>query len=944
MAEQLPEGLEPLPEGLVPITSNTNLPEGLEALPQGLEPISAGNKSGLAKGARLGWETTIAANIKAASEQELPSDVPADEATDATDEEIAAFQAKAKKYKAQKQAERKAYMDKLGRDFKEAEGVGKYVGLIGGALSDPLAVGTGFIGSTGKLLNLARLAKLSAAGATYEGTAAALEQETTQGEVKDWVDVAERAGLGAVAAPLGDVVLRGVGRGIGKVYTPDGVRLRKLNDAPDELFSPKEHQVFNDKLTQLQDEVTAQIAAGKPHLDALAAAEKQVGISPETTMNLMNATGRTLTLDTQEGAIRGMNHSMDTAVTDNWFKQAMTPVSTIVKEISPPLWNLLRNFQRNTMEWHHNEFVATGHLADAFDALGNKGGKLVKQEAERLFRNEKFGELAGLFRKFNVDARRGLTEYRASMDRLYKSLNEVAGGNLPYRENYAFRIIKDKKEFFKRLGKEERNFVEQALNDATEKAKRSLSDVEQTQVIHDALFRGIRPGKKAPDAVFKRKWKEIPSHFDDLYYGYKQARDLYLRDVIKDVSKRKLMGKKYIVHGENGVRGIDWESSIAKFLQEKHKVGDTNPNYSLLKNVLMSYMYKGEGSPWKSTQILRNLTYGMALGNPVSAATQLKDIGISAARFGIRDTFKAMMPNKRLMHAVNMGVTDASTEMMESPMKTARFMEWTLKKSGFNKADLFGKDTILNASLINAKRLVETPDGISKLASKYRDAYGPKEFGNLVDELRALKKGGPMTENIKLMMFHELSDLQPISHLEMPRMWLDNPNGRMYYTLKTFQLRQLDAVLNDTVRMMFKGDSKDTYKGAKNLAKYGAYLMTAGVSVDYLKDLMMGRKPTLTTLKDKVTSNLLALIMLDKYTAEQTYKKGPGTLVKENVSTIIDVPGTPVEDAWSILANDKNLKDARTIMYVPIIGRLYYYWVGGGYERAVKKGIEHYRN
>lgn len=915
--------------------------------PDSVSSNTSSNEGGLAKGARLGWETTIAANIKAASEQELPSDVPADEATDATDEEIAAFQAKAKEYKAQKQAERKAYMDSITKDFKEAEGVGKYVGLIGGALSDPLAVGTGFVGASGKLLNLARLAKLSAAGATYEGTAAALEQETTQGEVKDWEDVAERAGLGAVGAPLGDVVLRGIGRGIGKVYTPDGVRLRKLDNAPDELFSPKDHRVFNDKLDQLQKEVTAEIAAGKPRMEALVAAEKTVGLSPETTTNLMNATGRGILLDTQEGAIRSMNHSMDTAVTDNWFKQAMTPVSTVVKEISPPLWNLLRNFQRNTMEWHHKEFTATGHLAESFDKLGNGAGKLVKQQAERLFRNEKFGELATLFKRYGVDATKGLSEYRASMDRLYKALNEVAGGKLKYRKDYAFRIIKDKKEFFKRLGKEERNFVEQALDEATEKAKRSLSDMEQTQVIHDALFRGIRPGKKAPDAVFKRKWKEIPTHFDDLYYGYKQARDLYLRDIIKDVSKRQLMGKKYIVKGTGKgatVRGIDWESTIAKFLQERHKIGDTNPNYKLLKDVLMSYMYKGEGSPWKSTQILRNLTYGMTLGNPVSAATQLKDVGISMARYGIRDTFAAMMPNKRLMHAVNMGVTDASTEMMESASKTARFMEWALKKGGFQKADLFGKDTILNASLIKAKRLAETPDGISKLASKYRDAYGAKEFGNLVDELRALKKGGPMTENIKLMMFHELSDLQPISHLEMPRMWLNNPNGRMFYTLKTFQLRQLDTVLNDTVRMMFKGDNKATYQGAKNLAKYGAYLMTAGVSVDYLKDLMMGRKPTLTSLPDKVTSNLLALIMLDKYTAEQTFKKGPGTLVKENVSTIVDVPGTPMEDAWSILANDKNLKDARTLMYVPIIGRLYYYWVGGGYERAMKKGIEHYRN
>ena len=51
---------------------------------------------------------------------------------------------------------------------------------------------------------------------------------------------------------------------------------------------------------------------------------------------------------------------------------------------------------------------------------------------------------------------------------------------------------------------------------------------------------------------------------------------------------------------------------------------------------------------------------------------------------------------------------------------------------------------------------------------------------------------GKITDNTKLVLFNKLLDFQPVAKSEMPQVYLENPNGRIFYMLKSFTLKQFD--------------------------------------------------------------------------------------------------------------------------------------------------------
>ncbi|MDH5548078.1 MAG: JAB domain-containing protein [Gammaproteobacteria bacterium] len=102
----------------------------------------------------------------------------------------------------------------------EAETFGEkaadFLGAAGSEIVDPTAIAAGGVGAT--LRGLARLATLSGVGGAYEGASAIAEQMADHGEVVDAGNVGIRAGTGAVAAPVLDLLIRVVGTGFKKLW------------------------------------------------------------------------------------------------------------------------------------------------------------------------------------------------------------------------------------------------------------------------------------------------------------------------------------------------------------------------------------------------------------------------------------------------------------------------------------------------------------------------------------------------------------------------------------------------------------------------------------------------------------------------------------------------------------------------------------------------------
>ena len=158
-----------------------------------------------------------------------------------------------------------------------------------------------------------------------------------------------------------------------------------------------------------------------------------------------------------------------------------------------------------------------------------------------------------------------------------------------------------------------------------------------------------------------------------------------------------------------------------------------------------------------------------------------------------------------------MGLDEVSKEMAEGgARKTSILLNKMMGASQFKRLDRLGKETFINAAFKNAKpQLVKTEKGLAKFKKKIGNTYG-KETDALIADLDA----GIMSDKVKFYLFNQLSDVQPVTLSEFPQAYLDNPNHRILYMLKSFTLKQLDLVRREVIKEFAKGNKKEAIKQA----------------------------------------------------------------------------------------------------------------------------------
>lgn len=105
------------------------------------------------------------------------------------------------------------------------------LGVVGSEIADPAALAAGGIGAGAQ--GVARVAQLAAAGGGYEAAAASLEQLADEGAINRPGEVAQRAAIGAVAAPVFDKVFRLIGDGVRALMNKRSERLARGEDTAD---------------------------------------------------------------------------------------------------------------------------------------------------------------------------------------------------------------------------------------------------------------------------------------------------------------------------------------------------------------------------------------------------------------------------------------------------------------------------------------------------------------------------------------------------------------------------------------------------------------------------------------------------------------------------------------------------------------------------------------
>ena len=330
---------------------------------------------------------------------------------------------------------------------------------------------------------------------------------------------------------------------------------------------------------------------------------------------------------------------------------------------------------------------------------------------------------------------------------------------------------------------------------------------------------------------------------------------------------------------------------------------------------------------------VRDVSTIVTLNDITNAITQISDLTFSAFKFGLWNTFQGMRKVEGLTRE-DLGLNHIAEEFRGASGVSA-WLNAQLKIIGLDLIDGFAKNTEINASIYSARQKVKKNDKnfIEKLNFLFGDELSQKVQKDLIEN--------KITDEIIFIAFNDLADIQPITTDQMTRGY--QSAFKPWYVLKTYSIKALDIVRNDcfskiTIGMQkLKTDKAEAIallsEGVGNLIKLQLFLWLFGLPQDLLKDLVGNRE---FDIPEHVIDNLLIFGVFNRFLVNKV-AKNPANIYLENMK----MPAIQAAcDLWTginqVRKGKKEVKDLYVWSRVPIVGKLYYNWLGGKKEKRVK--------
>lgn len=500
-------------------------------------------------------------------------------------------------------------------------------------------------------------------------------------------------------------------------------------------------------------------------------------------------------------------------------------------------------------------------------------------------------------------------------------------------DDYFPRIVTDLPGLLEKLGREFREPVQKLLDAAEARKGEPLTEIETSLIVNKHIEQLMRRQEGDGASFMKqRSIEEVTQDLAPFYADPQQSLAIYVSSAARQIERAKFFGRDLVRDAQTGKTMLD--ASIGNVVARELDAGRITPeNYTRMVDLLRSRFGPGEQAAPRALAGLQNFTNIALLGNVFSGMMNLADIGSIAAQHGILPLAHALVKQvtgkASRLTVKDVGLAESiGAEFVHgtrNPVKvriplTQRTVELSMSKatdkvfkySGFTAFDRVMKEVNLNAAVSKFERLARSPDGAAKIARTYGE-YFTTDMPQLLSDLRAGAKTRLTTE----LAFRELSDAQPITRVEMPKFWLDNPQLRFGYALKSFMVKQLNLIKKRGVDEIRKGNTRE---GMGFIIRYGLMAGAAGMTMDMLIGNILGRDREFEwgNVPLNALKNLgLSQYVLDKWQAGQ-YKEAIGSAV-----------GLPVDPVLRTLA-----LDPQAVRYFPLVGRFYYDRFMGGAEKA----------
>lgn len=652
--------------------------------------------------------------------------------------------------------------------------------------------------------------------------------------------------------------------------------------------------------------------------------------------------------------------------------------STNLAKIHPMLQAKVRRLDFDTLQRVHT------NLKDSLPVLEavNKMSKNDKSDWDWAVKNSDAGKILSLANKYNFTEQ--YQTLRATLDQIHKDLIDV-GYKPGFVDTYWPRLLKDREGFLQATREISRDPVfTQALQEKANKLGTSIENLDpdvRAEIIGQKIME-IKSGIGGPANVQGRVYDKIPPDLGKYYMDSSASLVQYIYSTAKNIEARKFFGrvptkisnaKQIVRRGYNRLTELnntydllssqdrdttdirnkikevqdniklseelienygqtrDFTENIGSYIDElrtsnlidKKKFQE---NEATLKDILSARFHERGTSG--IANIYKNISLLDTMGSPISALTQIQDLGWSIyvgglTPIGITNTVRniAKAINKQSdISKEDLGIEWIAQEFADADT-FSRAVNKVFKITRLNYIDSIGKESLINNSYDNYK--VKAKDR-PKLFKEIRHMFSSDNETNQV--ITDLQNDNRASKNVQFLVFSRLLDFQPASKSEMPEKMLTAGNWRLAYLLKTFTLKQFDVFRRDVWHKLKSGKRDQIIDGLQNMAYLTSIMTFAGAGANELKDLLLGRE---IKFADHVIENFLTLGGANRYIRMQVNREGIGTALGKQILP----PFKFIDNIYKDVSNNvTDLNSARFVDSIPVVGKLYYWHFGKGTE------------
>lgn len=608
--------------------------------------------------------------------------------------------------------------------------------------------------------------------------------------------------------------------------------------------------------------------------------------------------------------------------------ELLTPISSRLERINPKLKTALRKF----------EFAVAAQTTKDSNAVLPllKATKKMSAEDRALFdlaqKNADTEVINALAKRYSIE--KELNQTRKILNDINKRANEV-GMDIGYVKDYFPRVVINPNKYMAFLrGRDDWGYIQRLIEEAATKKGLKYTDLteEEKVSIVNNFIRGYGDKTVLAKSGFSqaRTIQVIDDKLNEFYENSDSALSAYVIRMNDEIEARKFFGKK--ADGDARI-----QDSIGQYVLDLVVKKEIKPDQEKeVADILRSRFHRGKMNG--ALDVYRNMEYLSTMGSPISAITQIGDLAFSVYANGFYNSLKGAgksLFSKNKLSKEALGIENITQEFTKNTV-SGKFLDGVFKAVGLNKLDRLGKETLVNGYLAKLQRQARRKDDV--LLTELDKYFDPEEAQQVLKEL----SNGEITEGTKFLAFNKLLDFQPVAKSEMPQKYLEMPNGRLFYMLKSFTLKQYDVFRREAIDDIASGNPAKVAKGMKNLVKIAGLFIAANATADEIKDLVLGRE---TDPSDKVVDNLWRLVGATKYDVYKAREEGFGKTLVGKLLFPTSVFDRLTKDVNTVVEDKKYergpLKGEQykfeSTQTIPVGGKLYYWWFGRGAQKEQAK-------